>query len=49
MSLLILLLLVAAFAAFAAFVVDAVRTRGSLIAIGLACWVLTEVITHWPK
>jgi hypothetical protein len=46
MDLFILLLLVAAFLAF---VVDAVRTRGSLIAIGLACWVLTEVIAHWPS
>lgn len=45
MDLLILLLLLAAFVAFT---VEAVRTRGSLIAIGLACWVLAEVITRWP-
>jgi hypothetical protein len=45
MSLLVLVLLVLAFAFFT---VEAVRSRGSLIAIGLACWALAEVITRWP-
>jgi len=36
-------------AAFFAFLVEAVRSRGSLIAIGLACWSLAEVVAHWPS
>ena len=46
MALLVLLLLVVAFAAFA---FEAIRSRGGLIAIGLALWVLAEIILAWPK
>jgi cell division protein FtsW (lipid II flippase) len=30
------------------FVIEAVRTRGSLIALGLAAWVLAELVVRWP-
>lgn len=46
MALLALILLVVAFVLF---IVEAVRSRWSLLALGLATWVLAEVILAWPK
>jgi hypothetical protein len=30
------------------FIGEALRTRGSLIALGLAAWVVAEIVTRWP-
>jgi len=30
------------------FIVEAVRTRGSLVALGLAAWVVAEIVIRWP-
>jgi len=46
LSFLVIVLLVAAFVLF---IVEAIRSRWSLLAIGLACWVLSEIILRWPK
>jgi hypothetical protein len=35
--------------AFGFFIVEAIRSRGSLLALGLAAWVLAEIVVAWPK
>lgn len=49
MSVIIFVLLVAAFICFVLAAFGVAATRINLVALGLACWVLTAVITAWPK
>ena len=48
MTLLIVILLIVALACFIAAAVGAVVGRLNLVAVGLACWVLTVLMAKWP-
>lgn len=49
MSLLILILLIVGFVCFLVAAFNLVAARVNLVALGLACWILTAIIDTWPK